>query len=136
MSSMPRAILAGAVYWGIVFTWAFFLGVLRSAVIAPRFGEVAAVVVEVPFVLWASWFSSRWIMLRLGVGSTVLERLVMGGAAFALLMGAELALSVFMAGRPAADWLASFATLPGAIGLAGQVAFGIVPLAQRATHRP
>jgi hypothetical protein len=59
----------------------------------------------------------------------------MGATAFGLLMCAELGLSVLMFGRPAAEWLASLGTAPGAIGLAAQVAFGLVPLIQKAADR-
>jgi hypothetical protein len=133
---MARAILAGAVYWGIVFAWAFALGVLRTVLVAPRIGQLSAVLLETPLVLGASWVASRWTVRRLGVGFAATERLVMGGAAFSLLMIAELATSVFAFGRPPAQWLAGFRTVPGAVGLIAQIAFGFVPLLQRATHRP
>ena len=132
---LPRAILAGSVYWGIVFTWAFALGVLRTAVVAPRFGETAAVLVETPFVLGASWLACRWTIRRLAVGPAAVERLAMGVTAFGLLMCVELGLSVLMFGRPATEWLASLGTVPGAIGLTAQIAFGLVPLIQKAVDR-
>jgi hypothetical protein len=86
-------------------------------------------------VLGASWLASRWTVRRLAVGPTGAERLAMGATAFGLLMCAELGLSVLMFGRPAAEWLASLGTAPGAIGLAAQVAFGLVPLIQKAADR-
>ncbi len=54
----------------------------------------------------------------------------MGALAFALLMVVELALSVFVFGRSTDEYLAAFATLPGAIGLAAQTAFAFVPWVQ------
>ncbi len=133
---MPRAILAGAVYWGIVFTWAFALGIVRTLVVAPHLGQIAAVLVETPLVLCASWLVSRWTVRRLGVGPAAAERIAMGAVAFGLLMCAELALSVLAFGRPAAEWLAGLRTAPGAIGLTAQIAFGFVPLVQSATRAP
>ena len=133
---MPRAILAGAVYWGIVFTWAFALGIVRTLVVAPHLGQIAAVLVETPLVLGASWLVSHWTVRRLGVGSAAAERIAMGAVAFGLLMCAELALSVLAFGRPAAEWLAGLRTAPGAIGLTAQIAFGFVPLVQSATRAP
>lgn len=128
-----RPILAGALYWSIVFACAFALGVVRVLVVAPRLGETAAVLVESPLLLTVSWFASRWTVRRLAVGPGGGDRLAMGGVAFGLLMCAELGLSVFAFGRPAGDWLASLYTMPGAIGLAAQVAFGFVPFIQRVT---
>ncbi|WP_309603794.1 hypothetical protein [Phenylobacterium sp.] len=133
---IARATGAGAVYFAIVFAWAFALGVVRVLVVAPRVGEVAAVLVEAPLVLAASWLACRWTVRRLGVGPAVGERLIMGALAFLLLMIAEFALSLLAFGRPARAWLEGFATPAGAIGLAAQIAFGFVPLLQRAAPRP
>lgn len=52
----------------------------------------------------------------------------MGAIAFALLMAAELAMSVLLFGRNPTDFVAGYQTMPGAIGLAAQVAFGLAPL--------
>lgn len=133
---IARATGAGAVYFAIVFAWAFALGVVRTLVVAPRLGEVAAVLIEAPLVLAASWLACRWTVRRLGVGSAVGERLIMGALAFLLLMIVEFTLSVLAFGRPAHAWLEGFATVPGAIGLCAQIAFGFVPLLQRSTPRP
>jgi len=136
LKRVPRTILAGAVYWAIVFAWAFALGVLRVLVVAPRLGEVAAVLLESPLVLAASWLACRWTLRRLAVGPAAIDRLAMGAFAFGLLMCAELGLSVFAFGRSASVWFAGLHTASGAIGLAAQIAFGFVPLVQRATPSP
>jgi hypothetical protein len=132
---LPRTILAGAVYWVIVFAFAFVLGALRVQVIAPRLGQVPAVLLETPVLLIASWLASRWTLSRLSVGPSAADRMAVGAVAFGLLMCAELGFSVFVFGRPAAEWLASLRTIPGAIGLGAQIAFGFVPLVQGATQR-
>lgn len=104
--------------------------------VAPRLGELVAVLIETPLVLGASWFACRWTVRRLAVGPEVTVRLAMGAVAFALLMILEFALSGLVFGQPASAWLEGFRTTPGAIGLAAQIAFGFVPLIQRSEHRP
>ncbi len=136
VNHIARAAGAGAVYFAIVFAWAFALGTFRVLAVAPRVGEVVAVCLETPLVLGASWFACRWVVRRSAVAPALPLRLTMGAAAFLLLMAAEFALSVFAFGRPASAWLEAFRTPAGAIGLAAQVAFGFVPLVQRSTHRP
>ena len=131
-----RATGAGAVYLAIVFLWAFALGTVRVLVVAPRLGELVAVLIETPLVLGASWFACRWTVRRLAVGPEVTVRLAMGAVAFVLLMILEFALSGLVFGQPASAWLEGFRTTPGAIGLAAQIAFGFVPLIQRSKHRP
>ena len=51
----------------------------------------------------------------------------MGALAFALLMLAETALGLSLFGRSMTEILAPMATLPGLVGLAGQIGFGLVP---------
>ena len=123
---MPRIVLPALVYLSTVFAAAFALGVLRVLLVAPRLGELAAVALEVPVVLGLSWLVAgrvlrRWPLPRQG------QRLAMGGLAFALLMLAETILGITLFGRTMAGILAAMATLPGLVGLAGQIGFALVP---------
>ena len=56
---------------------------------------------------------------------------VMGFVAFALLMAAELALSLALGAPSATAWLAGLASAPGLLGLAGQVAFAVFPMVRQ-----
>lgn len=108
-----------------VFAVAFLLGALRVTLVSPQTGPLLAVALEVPVVLALSWLVAgrvlaRWPMPWPG-------RLAMGTLAFALLMLAELALALAF-GQTPARFLADLATPPGALGLAGQIGFGLVPI--------
>ena len=123
---MPRIVLPALIYVATVFAAAFALGVLRVLVVAPRLGGLAAVALEVPVVLGLSWAVAgavlrRWPLPRPG------QRLAMGGLAFAVLMCAEGTLGVLLFGRTAHDILFATATLPGLVGLTGQIGFALVP---------
>ena len=123
---MPPIVLPALVYVATVFAAAFGLGTLRVLLVAPRLGELAAVTLEVPVVLGLSWLVAgrvlrRWPLPRPG------QRLAMGGLAFALLMLAETILGVTLFGRSLAGILAAMTTLPGLVGLAGQMGFALVP---------
>jgi hypothetical protein len=85
-------------------------------------GQAAAVVVEAPIILTASWFVCRWCVDRLDVRRTVPALSFMGLVAFLALMSAEFGLGAVF-GRPLVDQLATYGTRPGAIGLAAQVIF-------------
>ena len=52
----------------------------------------------------------------------------MGATAFSLIMVSEIVLAGFLRGQGMADWAADVATPIGLIGLAGQVAFGLMPV--------
>ncbi len=125
---MPRTLAAAAVYFAIVFSLAFALGIVRTLVVAPRTGDVIAVLIEAPIVLLVSWFAARGCARRFAVAARAPDRLVMGLVAFTLLMAVETALGVMLFARPLAQQITAFATPAGAIGLLAQIAFGLMPL--------
>ncbi len=132
---MMRPLFTGAAYVVAVFAAGFVLGVLRTLVLVPLLGELAAVLMELPVILSIAWLVCtrilrRWPLLPPGA-------LGMGGIAFLLLMGAEAGLSTLLAGRSLAEHLALYAQLPHLMGLVGQLAFALFPWIQaRRSHRP
>jgi hypothetical protein len=128
---MHGAILAGAVYFAIVFALGFVLGTLRVLVIAPLLGPVGAVMLEVPVILAASWLACGWTLRKVTVAPAMPDRLAMGVTAFALLIAAEFAVSTVVFGRSPADFWASYAAADALLGLAAQIAFAAFPLLRR-----
>jgi hypothetical protein len=124
---MLRACYAGVQYYGVIFALGFVLGALRVLLVAPALGEVAAVLLELPLMLAASWTVARQLAVRHSV-MTQYERVMMGVLAFDLCMLSEVALAVFAFGEPVSTWAAKLMRTPGMLGLAGQIAFGLVPL--------
>ena len=135
-SRLIRPVLAGLVYATLAFGAGCALGALRALLVVPRAGPTVAVLLELPVILGASWWISRTCAARFQVSRTGAARLVMGAVALAVLTLAELTLSVALFGRPVAEHLVSFTTVPGAIGLAGQLAFGGIPLVQAKLASP
>jgi hypothetical protein len=127
---MTRALQAGSIYFLLIFGLGFVLGTLRVLVVAPRLGALAAVLAELPVILTAAWLVCARVTAGFRVPRSWQARLVMGGIAFALLMLAELGLSVVLLGNSLVDYLAAYRAVDGALGLAGQVAFAVFPLAQ------
>ncbi len=128
------ALKAGIAYFALVFSLGFLLGAFRVAVVSPMIGELPAVIVELPVIVAASWFASRFLTDRCGVARRLAPRLVMGGSAFALLMMGEAGVSMLAFGRSIAQHLASLATVPSIVGLIGQMVFAILPAMQLATR--
>jgi hypothetical protein len=118
---MGIATAAGAFYAFMVFLIGFVFGTIRILVLAPRLGETAAIVLETPIMLAASWFVCRWCVDRLGVPRRVIARSVMGAAAFVVLMSAEVGLAVLVFGRSATEHIPSYGSVPGEIALAAQI---------------
>lgn len=126
---MAKAVRMGTLYFAIVFAIGFILGALRTLVVAPLAGDVAAVVIELPLMLGASWLVCGRLLPALPAG--IRPRLVMGGTAFALLMLAEYGMAIWFFGRSPAAYAAAMALPAGLIGLAGQIGFALMPLVRR-----
>ena len=127
---MALALKAGTLYFMIVFAAGFALGTLRVLVVIPAIGELAAVVLELPVILFVSWIVCRRLVKRFSVPPEVAPRTAMGAIAFALLMLAEFALSTLVFGRSGAVYFALLQTPSGLLGLAGQIAFAFLPVLQ------
>jgi len=130
-----RAAAAGTIYFLIVFLAGFALGSLRVFLVAPGLGDTTAVLLELPWMLAASWFACRLLIRRMAVAANLAPRLLMGLTGFILLMLAETLLGFVGFGRSIDMQLAALAQPAGLIGLAGQMAFGAIPLLQRRDHR-
>jgi hypothetical protein len=121
---MSRILTAALAYVIPVFALAFVLGALRVTFVAPLTGPLPAVALEIPLVLGLAWLVAGRVL-----GHWSLEggrRLAMGGLAFALLMLAELLIALGF-GQTPAQFLSAMGTAPGALGLLGQIGFGLLP---------
>jgi hypothetical protein len=127
MAALRSRIVTNAMaYWAAIFALGFVLGTLRTLWLTPLLGALAAVLIELPVVLAASWFGARVILARWPLASRQ-GALAMGGLAFALLMAAELVLGVFAFGLTPGAWLARFGEPAGLLGLTGQIGFALIP---------
>ena len=96
---------------------------------------MTAVIIELPFMLAASWIIAGRIIRWRNVAPFIAPRLVMGAVAFLLLIGAETVLGVAGFGREIGAQVAQYFTPAGAIGLAGQAAFGAIPALRLLTEK-
>ena len=128
ITGAPAELKAAAGYFLAVFASGFGLGTVRVLLIAPRLGEIAAVSIELPLLLSISWLACGWSLRRFGVSGGWERRAVVGALAFALLMAAEFGLAVLAFGRPPGAYVAGWSTPAGALGLAGQIAFALMPM--------
>lgn len=128
LGEMQAGLRAGVFYFATVFAAGFLLGTLRVLLLIPILGEVPAVLIELPVMLGISWISARWLIDRFAVPPDFASLGAMGAVGFALLMLAETLLGLLAFGRSIADQTDAALSLPGAMGLSAQVAFGLMPL--------
>lgn len=123
---MITAYFMGLLYFLVVFTFAFAMGVAREFFVATRLGSTAAVLLEIPILVMASWIVARRLLRHRSL--TLPQCAVMGATAFTLTMASEATLSVIMRGQSITEWAAAMATPLGLAGLAAQVAFAAIPI--------
>jgi hypothetical protein len=123
---MRAALLLGLLYFVVVFTFAFGMGVARTLIVAPRLGPAVAVLLEVPVLVIASWPAARLLLRHRYL--TVAEGAVMGATAFVLTMASEAALAGVLRGQTVFEWATGLITPLGLVGLMGQLMFGAMPL--------
>lgn len=125
---MKRALAAGGLYFLLIFLLGMVLGTLRILLLEPRLGAIPSVLLELPFMLAASWHVCGWLIRYVAVPAAASSRLAMGATAFMLLMAAELGLSLFAVGGTVAGHFAAYRGGAPLIGLLGQIAFALFPL--------
>jgi hypothetical protein len=125
MMAAMTALALGLRYFAGVFAVGFLLGTIRTLWLAPAIGDLAAVAVELPVMIGASWWWGRRLLAREPLA--LAGRAIMGGSAFVWLMLAEFGLAMAL-GRAPGAYLASFFTADGLLGLAGQLVFAALPL--------
>lgn len=118
---------AGVTYAATGFAIGCLLGAVRILVLAPRVGATAAVLLEVPIILAASWCLSSIWMKRLDIGAEIRTRILVGAVAFVTLMTLEVMLWTGLFHRSIGAYLAGLKSLAGAIGFVAQLCFATFP---------
>ncbi len=131
---MKPILVSAAVYFATVFAAGFVLGVLRTLVLEPWLGPVAAVALELPVMLGIAWLACGSILRRRPLQPG--QAAGMGLTALALLLLAEAALSVLLAGRTLAEHLALYAQGAHQLGLGGQLLFAAWPVVRATAAQP
>lgn len=123
-----QSIKAGLAYFALVFGAGFVLGVLRVSLLVPRLGERIAELSEMPLMFAVIVITARFVMRRFAVPFSIAARLGAGLIALALLLTAELLLTVVLQEQSLADYVASRDPVSGSVYLAMLVLFALTPV--------
>jgi hypothetical protein len=126
-----RAARAGVLYCTVVFAAGFVLSVVRMLWVTPLAGEFVGVLVEAPIMLAIAWNACGWVAKRLDVSQRFLDRLVMGGVALAVLVGAEAGAAALASGHSLEEFFQRYGRSAVLLGLLVQLAFAVFPLLNR-----
>ena len=126
-----RAFKAGLLYCAMVFAAGVVFGAVRNVWIAPLSGEMVAVWLEAPIMLAISWSASAWVVERLEVSESFIDRLLMGGVALAVLVCAEGLLAILASGRSLSEYVLFYGHSGLLLGLLAQLGFAVFPILRR-----
>jgi len=121
-----RTLKASFGYFLLVFVVGFALGAIRVPFVVPRLGVRWAELLEMPLMLLASFLAARLCVRRYGPFSAV-RRLGIGALALALLVAAELGLTVAL-GQSIREYIAGRDPVSGTAYLISLVVFAVFPL--------
>jgi hypothetical protein len=93
----------GLIYFALVFGTGFVLGPIRVLWLVPRVGQRAAELIEAPVMLLAMVLASRWVVRRFGRSCGRGTLLGAGLLAAGLVVGADLAVGVYLRGMSPAQ---------------------------------
>ena len=122
-----KTFIAAISYFATIFALGFLLGTVRTLWGAEALGETTFVLLELPVMLIASWWSAKSLCVRHSI-STLASAAVMGASALSFLMLAEVILATSLSGQSAGEWFARLWQIPHLFGTLGQITFGAMPL--------
>lgn len=114
-------------YFGLVFGAGFILGAIRVTFFVPMLGIRYAELLESPFMLVVVVVSASHIVRRYRLAPALIVRLQVGLAALAMLILAELLLSVVLQDRSISQYIASRDPISGTVYLAMLLLFALMP---------
>lgn len=115
-----------------VFFIGFLLGTVRVLVLRRFLTDWEAVLVEIPFILRASWYICQRCVRHWNIHTT---KLLMGCAAFVFLQLMEICLGYTLANKTIQEYFQeSLFTFAGSLGLLGQALFGCMPMLVSMKH--
>ena len=118
---------AAIAYFALVLGTGFVLGTIRVPFLVPRLGERYAELLEMPIMFGVIVFAARYVVRRFSLPPNASVRLLVGFAALALAVLAELLLAAALQDVSVAQYIASRDPASGAVYLFVLLLFALMP---------
>ena len=125
---MQRALIAATVYFLALFALGFVFGTARVLFVAPRFGELAATLAEVPLMLIAAYLLCSLALRHWQITTKISTRWAMVIWFLSLLITFETLLGALLFSRSLGEQVAMVTTLAGMAGLSAQIIAALLPV--------
>jgi len=125
---MSRIIKLGLIYFSFVFAAGFFLGTIRVLFVVPEIGERYAELIEMPIMLFAIYYSARFIVRKAEKGEVVSTFLYVGILSLMILLMFEFTIVLGVQGISIKQYLASRDPVSGAVYVLSLIVYMLMPL--------
>ena len=122
-----RTLKAGVLYFALVFSAGFVLGVPRVLWLVPRLGTRTAELIESPIMLVVIFLAAGWVVRRLSLPPTVAARLGPGLVALGLLLAAEFTVVLKIQRLTLAQYIAGRDPVSGTVYVLMLMVFAVMP---------
>jgi hypothetical protein len=123
-------VAAGAAFALLLLLAGTIFGVVRVLVLAPQFGEVEALAIELPAMLAIAWVLAGRLVRRLPRPDPG-ARATLAASAALLFFAGEIGFGWAFSGQPPATWAAGLARPAALAGFAAQLAALAMPILRR-----
>jgi hypothetical protein len=117
----------GTIYFAIVFTTGFVLGIIRTLWLVPHLGIRNAELLEMPFMLTAIVVAATWIGTHLDREAVGAPRIAIGVLALTLLLSAEIIVGVSLQGLSVVEVFTKHDPISGSVYYAMLGVFAAMP---------
>jgi hypothetical protein len=135
VSTIRSVLRIATAYATAVFGAGFVLGSMRVLVVEPRIGARAAELLELPFMIAASFLAAGWVNRRLDAGDPFGRRLAVGAVALVVLLAAEAVTGLALRGASLRDALVNPDPIAGPLYYFSLALFAALPALRAARRR-
>ena len=126
-TSFATVLRLGITYFAIVFCAGFVLGAIRVFIFVPSLGMRTAELLEMPIMLFVMIFAARFVTKHIGNSRRGITSLGIGFLALALLLSAEIGLTLLIQQQSLGEFVTSRDPVSGVVYLVMLVIFAILP---------
>ncbi len=124
---LKRSLKPAVLYFALVLGTGFVLGSIRVPFVVPRLGERYAELLEMPIMFVAIVLAARHVVRRFTLSASPPLRLLVGFAALAMSIVAELLLAAWLQDRSVAQYIASRDPVSGSVYVGMLLLFALMP---------
>ena len=131
---MAKTIRAALVYFAIVLSAGFALGMFRVLILVPRIGERWAELAEMPIMAVVIFLAAGYVLRRFPEIAFPGRALAVGFLALVMSIAAELVLAVLLQDQTLAEFIASRDKISGSVYVALLLVFAVMPRLRLPSH--